>query len=260
MIHTYKDIPIQYDVYGRGGDVVVLLHGFLENSFMWKDIVPEVSKKNIVITLDLLGHGETGCLGYVHTMEMMAEAVNTVLVHLKVVDQVTLIGHSMGGYVALAYKELFSDKVNGLCLMNSTPIEDSKEKKLNRDRAIDAVKNNHQTFIGMSVTNLFAGHNRKNLKDQIDEVKREALKTPLQGIIAALEGMKIRKNREHILHDNHYKKMMIIGRKDPVLDYEKLVKQISEIDVELVVFSDGHMSHIENKEDLTYKLLQFIEK
>lgn len=258
MILEHKGINIFYTDEGKG-EAIVLLHGFLENSSMWQYLIPDLVEKNRVITIDLLGHGQTGCLGYIHTMEMMAEAVNKVISFLKI-DKSVFIGHSMGGYVALAFIELYPDKVNKLCLMNSTAIADSKEKQLNRDRAILAVKSNHKTFISMSIANLFRPKNRLVFKDEIKLIKEEALQMPLQGIIAALEGMKIRKNRELILQNRSLKKMMIIGSKDPVLEYNTLIKQTTGTDVKVVEFPDGHMSHIENKKELSYNINQFIEK
>ena len=258
MILKYKGIDVYYEDEGQG-KVIVLLHGFLENSTMWKELIPQFSKSNRVITIDLLGHCESGCLGYVHTMEMMAESLKAVLDYLKV-ENATFIGHSMGGYVALAFAELFPEMMNGLCLMNSTASADSKERQLNRDRAVAAVKQNHKTFISMSVSNLFAADNRERLANEIEQVKKEALKMPLQGIIAALEGMKIRKDRTRLVHDATYKKMMIIGKKDPVLEYDTLIIQANAANVAIVEFADGHMSHIENKRELPYIILQFIEK
>lgn len=85
-------------------------------------------KKNRIICIDLLGHGHTGCLGYVHSMELMAETVEAVLKHLKITRS-TFIGHSMGGYVALAFAEKNPDALRGLCLMNSTASPDTLEKK-----------------------------------------------------------------------------------------------------------------------------------
>ncbi|MEZ4801402.1 MAG: alpha/beta hydrolase [Gelidibacter sp.] len=258
MILYYKNIPIHFTEHGVG-DTIVLLHGFLENSTMWKDLIPQISRRHHVLAIDLLGHGNTGCLGYIHTMEEMSEAVNFVLEHLSI-KEATFIGHSMGGYVALAFAELYPKKIRGLCLMNSTSMADTQEKRNNRDRAIKAVKQNHQTFISMSVSNLFAPNNRERLIKEIEEVKKEALKIPVQGIVAALEGMKIRKNREFILHHNNFKKMMIIGQKDPVLNYESLIHQTKGTDVKIIEFSDGHMSHIENNKELSYNIMLFIEK
>lgn len=258
MIYNYKNIPVFFTDDGKG-EVIVLLHGFLESSSMWKDLAPELAKKHRVIAMDLLGHGQTGCLGYIHTMELMAEVVEAVLNHLKI-ETFTVIGHSMGGYVALALAENTTKNIHGLCLMNSTAQPDSDERKANRDRAIAAVKQNHRAFVCMSVSNLFAPDNRELFTTEIEHTKLEALKTPLQGIIAALEGMKIRKVRTQVLRQSAFNKLLVIGKKDPVLEYQTLLNHAQETGVDVVEFPDGHMSHIENTKELTYKLLQFIEK
>lgn len=253
----YKNIDINYTDKGKG-TAIVLLHGFLENSTMWKPFLNKLSKKNRVVTIDLLGHGKTECLGYVHTMEDMAEAVKAVIKHLRL-RRVVLIGHSMGGYVALAFADKYSINVKGLCLMNSTATADSREKKINRERAIEAVKHNHKSFIKISISNLFRPKNRPIFKDEITKVQEEALKIPLQGIIAALEGMKVRKDRSKILKSKSFKKMMIIGKHDPVLDYDSLRKQTKGTNVKIVEFPDGHMSHIENRKEFSHAIMHFIE-
>ena len=257
MILDYKGSEIFYTDEGQG-DAVVLLHGFLENSSMWQSIIPHLKTTHRIICVDLLGHGQTKCIGYIHSMEAMADAVKAVLDELKI-QSFTIIGHSMGGYVALALTENYQSYVKGLCLMNSTALEDNDERKLNRDRAIEAVKNNYKTFVSLSINNLFAPHNRERYTKDIELVKQEALKTPLQGIIAALEGMKRRPNREFLLQHTNFKKMLIIGRNDPVLEYATLINRTYDTATEIIVFPDGHMSHIENLKELTYKLKHFIE-
>ena len=216
---------------------------------MWQEYVDLFAKTNRVITIDLLGHGETECLGYVHEMEDNANVVNEVLEHLQI-EKAIILGHSMGGYVGLAFAELYPDKIKKLVLLNSTSKEDSAEKKLNRTRAIKAVKQNYVSFVSLAIANLFSENNRIRLANEIEKVKEQALKTPLQGIIASLEGMKIRKDRETLLHENRFPVLLILGKKDPVLNYEDSLSQIEDTTVELVSFEDGHMSHIENKEEL----------
>ena len=257
MIIQHKGIDIFYTDEGKGS-TVVLLHGFLENSTMWNPFAEVLSKRYRIISIDLLGHGNTGCLGYIHSMEAMAEAVTIVLQHLKIRRSI-FIGHSMGGYVALAFAEKNPDAVKGLCLLNSSASADTSEKKKNRDRAIKAVKQNHRTFVRMSIVALFRPKNRTIFAKEIKVVKKEALKTPLQGIIAALEGMKIRNDREVLLHFSPYKKMLILGKKDPVLDYQSLVKQAKQTEIEIVELPDGHMSHIENANETLSALKTFIK-
>lgn len=254
----FKNTTIAYSDSGKG-KTIVLLHGFLENHTMWNYHVAILAKKHRVLAIDLLGHGSSECLGYIHTMEDMADAVHAVLNHLKIRNAV-LVGHSMGGYVSLAFAELYPDWVKGIVLLNSTAKEDSEERKINRLRAIKVVKQNYTTFISMAIANLFCEENRDRLHNEIDIVKEEALKTPLQGIIAALEGMRERVNREKLLHTAPFPILLILGKKDPVLNYTETITQIEGTGTQLFTFPDGHMSHIENRDDLTTILFDFIEK
>lgn len=254
----FKNTSISYSDTGKG-NCIILLHGFLENQSMWNNYITTFSNKNRVITIDLLGHGETECLGYVHSMEDNADVVHAVLSELRI-RKAILVGHSMGGYVALAFAELYPENVKGLVLLNSTARADSEERKLNRDRAIRAVKQSFVNFISLSIANLFSEVNRERLAAEIEIVKNKALKTPLQGIVASLEGMKIRNDREVLLHLTAFPKLLILGEKDPVLPFEETKEQVDNTKVQLVTFPDGHMSHIENQEALTQILLKFFKK
>jgi len=253
----YKNTTVAYSDYGKGS-CIVLLHGYLENQHMWEAFVPAFSKSHRVITIDLLGHGKTECLGYIHTMEDQADMVHEVLHELRI-RKAVFIGHSMGGYVALAFAELYPESVKGLVLLNSTSRADSEERKTNRDRAIKAVKKDYTAFIRLSIGNLFSEDNRGKLTTEIEQVKAEALQTPLQGVIAALEGMKVRKDREVLLHFGPYPILLVLGKKDPVLNYEESLEQIENTKVKLVTFPDGHMSYIENRDAVKKTLMDFIK-
>lgn len=253
----YKKTQVHYFEKGKG-QAIVLLHGFLENSFMWNEISEELSKRNRIVCIDLLGHGKSGNTGYIHSMEEHAFAVKTVLDHLKLRKYV-LIGHSMGGYIALSISKLFPKNIKGLCLMNSTALPDSEEKKINRDRAIVAVKQNHKTFVRIAIPMLFSEKNRTVFKSVIQNITNEALELSPQGIVAALEGMKIRKSALNIFKNASFPILMIIGRLDPALEYESLIEQTCKTNVKVVEFPDGHMSHIENKKDLIATFKSFIK-
>lgn len=254
----YKGINIFYTDTGSGS-AVVLLHGFLENSSMWNFIVPNLSQKHRVITIDLLGHGQTDCLGYVHSMEAMAYAVQAVLKHLKIRCSV-FVGHSMGGYVALAFAELFPLNVKRLCLMNSTFLGDSDERIQLRDRAIQAAKTNYKSLVSMSIANLFHVDSLERYKAEIITAKNDALKTPLQGYIAAQEGMKIRKDRTAVLKTANFKTLIIVGKQDPILTLKLSTFEAEELHAEVSEIEGGHMSHIENRDELFIQIMHFIEK
>lgn len=80
MTLSFKGIEVFYTRRGKG-KTLLLLHGFLENQHMWNELTPSLSETHTVISIDLLGHGQTECYGYIHTMEDMAEFVHAVLEH-----------------------------------------------------------------------------------------------------------------------------------------------------------------------------------
>ncbi|WP_353118914.1 alpha/beta hydrolase [Myroides odoratus] len=253
----YKNIQINYYDSGKG-HALIFLHGFLENATMWRDYLTYFSTKHRVISIDLLGHGDTGCIGYIHSMEDMADAVHAVITHLKL-KRVTLIGHSMGGYVSLAFAELYPDYVKNIILINSTARADSPERVQNRDRAIELIKKNAPMFITMAINNLFADAIRPLHEAEISHTREEALKTSTQGVIAALEGMKTRIDREVLLHFAPYPIAFILGQDDPVMPYQDTLDQTLGTKVKVTTLKGGHMLHIEQKEELKQTLNELVK-
>ena len=253
----FRNIRVHFSSEGDG-PAVVLLHGFLEDLTMWNEIAPALAGDHQVIGIDLLGHGKSENTGQVHTMEEQARMVRSVLSELGI-GHYTLIGHSMGGYVALAIAELYPGEVMGLGLMNSTSLADPPEKKINRERAIEAVKKNHRSFVRIAIPGLFAPGNRGKFAKEIKAITEISLSMDPQGITAALEGMKIRNDRSDIFKRISVPKLLIIGEQDPALDLESLLPQAQYPGVKTVLFKDGHMSHIENRPELLAYFLQFLK-
>lgn len=206
------------------GRVIVLLHGFLGSLETWDYFSQQLSKRYRVICIDLPGHGRSECVGYVHRMERIADVVKEVMEELGL-RRYVLVGHSMGGYAALAFAEKYPDNLRGLCLFHSTALADSPEKKLDRERAIRVVKRNPKLYARQLVENLFARVNHKRNKKEIEETRRIASRTSRQGMVASLEGMKVRKNREAILRFAEYPVLIIAGKRDSVLPWETLKEQ-----------------------------------
>ncbi len=254
----FKGADFSYIDQGKG-QAVVLLHGFLENKKMWNELVDFLPKKFRTIQIDLPGHGSSDCLAYVHSMEEMSKMVLELLKHLKI-KKAHFIGHSMGGYVALAAAEVVPDSFRSLILMNSTAKADSPEKQKDRNRAIALVKRSASTFVSAGITNLFRAKNRKIYREKLQEVKKEALKTPTQGIIAALEGMKNRMDREVILHFAPFPILMIAAKNDPILAFSSLKEQLEATAVQALILNDGHMSHIEEQDVCFAEIRNFLNK
>lgn len=257
MILEYKNSSLYYEDEGQG-EVLVLLHGFLENSTMWEGLKPEFLKSHRVISIDLLGHGQTDCIGYIHTMDDMATAVQAVLDHLDITS-FKVIGHSMGGYVALALAQDNPSAIRALCLMNSTYKADDNERIGIRKRANQMIQTNFEAMVRMSFTNLFSEESRIAHQKELEDALQIALRTPVQGYIAAQEGMMLRTDKQEFLKALSAKKLIVIGEKDPVVNGNGLLEDTKHSDIETVVLSQGHMSHIENTKEITYILLRFIE-
>lgn len=256
---TARGAKIRYADIGKGR-AIVLLHGFLESLEVWfgNGFANELAKKFRVIAIDLPGHGKSECLGYVQQMERMADVVKDVMDELGL-RRYVVAGHSMGGYVALAFAEKYVDNLSGLCLFHSTARPDSEEKKLDRERAIRIVKRDPLKYTNQLVLNLFALANQRYLKKEINWIRRMAAKTKKQGIVACLEGMKIRPSREIILRFAQYPVLIIAGKRDNVIPYESLVEQAELASICRLVSLErtGHMGFIEMKKETLKKLVAF---
>lgn len=126
-IHTDQFPCLAYRKFGEG-PVIVLLHGFPENGNLWRDIWPALAKHNTVIIPDLPGSGESTFANEDLSIEHLAESVKLIL-DKEGIDEIVLAGHSMGGYIALAFAEKYPVMLRGLSLIHSTAAPDSDEKK-----------------------------------------------------------------------------------------------------------------------------------
>jgi pimeloyl-ACP methyl ester carboxylesterase len=255
----FKKAPIYYSITGEG-PAVILLHGFLENKTMWHNYAQKIAKTHKVICPDLPGHGQSANLGYVHSMNLMAESVMAILKKEKL-RKVILVGHSMGGYVVMAFADLYPDYLKGLCLFQSTSNADSALKKKGRDQAIKLVKQNHKSFVRKTLPMLFRHKYRAIYREKINQLKTEALTMSKQGIVAALEGMKTRPNREIILKFPPCEVYLIGGKHDRLITPELLEKQSKHSPkVRLKILEEaGHMAYIEQEEKAYTALYNWIK-
>lgn len=255
----FREGEIRYSDSGTGR-AVVFLHGFLESLEMWNYYVSHLPHNIRSICIDLPGHGKSDNFGYVHAMEMMAESVRAVLKQEGLL-KVILVGHSMGGYVALAFAELYPDMIKGVSLYFSSAAADNDEKKANRNRAIKLVESNKSSFVRNAIPLLFTEPNRKKYAKTIQTLIKRADKMGVQSIIAALGGMRDRSDNEIVLKFAPFPFSFIIGDMDPVLPAEMLIKQ-SKIpqNCKLVILKKtGHMGFIENKKSAYLAVKSFIQ-
>ncbi len=252
---------ISYSVKGNAKQTVVLLHGYLESKEMWAELSNFLSDKYKVICIDLPGHGKTKTYSNEHSMEFMAEAVNIVIDELNI-SKFTLVGHSMGGYVSLAFAEKYNDKLNALVMFHSHVYADDATKKANRNREIKLVLDGkYETIVEVNIPNMYATKNLEKFADKIEFSKTIALNTPESGVIAALNGMKNRKDRYNIVKNTKIPILFLSGEFDNLIPYIADDKQFSASEkITKTVLNSGHMGMFEDKEKAFSALSNFIAK
>ena len=253
------DTPLHVCDSEAGEKCVVLLHGYLENLLVWDEFIPLIYKDMRVVTLDLPGHGISQVKGEVHTMEWLADVVAAALTSLGI-DHAFVVGHSMGGYVALAFCERHASRCDGVVLLSSTPNADSDEKRKNREREIGLVRAGKKNLIAqVAPSKGFAVDNRHRLSAYIDDLVEIANMTEDEGIIALLGGMMERGDRNEMLRQSSVPQLFIFGEKDEYIPKEVAESLAASHPQASVVWlaKSGHMGFIEEAKEVASALLKF---
>ena len=244
----YRSQNVSFTDIGEG-PVLVLLHGFTESLEIWNAFSEELSKSFRIICVDLPGHGRTANFAAFHTMEFMAEIVHAVLSFCRI-QQCVLLGHSMGGYVALAFANHYPELLKGLVLFHSQADADDEEARHNRDRTIEIVQKDRAGFINQFIPDLFAPANRQRLSREIEVLKNQAGSISRKGLVAALEGMKVRNGWRDLLKSLTIPVLFIAGKQDARIPIDKVIEQIAlPKHAEALILDDvGHMGYLEAPE------------
>ncbi|AGW85910.1 alpha/beta fold hydrolase [Blattabacterium sp. (Nauphoeta cinerea)] len=258
MTNIYK---INFKIKGKGIPIV-LLHGFMESLEIWNSIYYNISNKYKVILIDLPGHGKsilTLKKNTIFTMEKVAEIVKETLIKENI-QKAIFVGHSMGGYVALAMAEKYPEMFLGLCLLHSTTKSDTLEKKKNRIQSIQLAIYNYPLFISTSIKKLFYYKKLSSLQEDISFVKKIASNTHINSITSFLKGMSIRKDRKFLLKKTKFPKLYIAGLYDLILDIKNIYEETKNGNqVYFLAIPTGHMGHIEEPKKIVKILENFID-
>ena len=242
----YRDADLSYADIGEG-PCVVLLHGYLESGAIWRSFMESFPGECRFIVPDLPGHGASGTWGKVHGMDELAGAVLAIL-EAEGIARVFLAGHSMGGYVTMAFVDLFPEKISAYALVHSTPFADTEEKRENREREISLVLcGKKRQIVLVNIPKAFAMDNLETMSGQVELAKEIALASPDDGTIALLNGMKDRPDRTRVLQDPGLPLLLIGGMKDnyiPVEVFDRLVSLAPHARI-LRLAGSGHMGFME---------------
>ena len=245
----------------RGERCVVLLHGYLESMLVWDDFAKLLTRAQLrVVTLDLPGHGISVVNGDLHTMEFLADTVAAGVRALGI-ERCTVVGHSMGGYVALALCERHPELLDGLLLLSSTPNADTPEKQENRRREIELVRAGRKELLARVAPEAgFAEENRRRMGDAIADLTEQVVLTEDEGIVALLNGMIQRPDRNELLRQTTVPVGFILGRKDGYIPVETAERMVAEHPEARVWWLEnaGHMGFVEEPEACAAALLAFM--
>lgn len=240
------------------GPTVILVHGFPMNQHIWDDFAEKLSEQFEVVTLDLPGFGKSAPLAKGFTVEDVASVILE-FIHERKYNLPVVVGHSLGGYVALAMAAREPDSFAGLCLFHSTALADTEEKKQSRNKVIDFIhKQGVHAFTSNFIAQLYADPQHSS----ITKVKQIAVQSSAETVIGYTEAMRDRKDRTNIIKAFAKPILFLAGEKDQGIPIKTIVEQASlNQKAEAVVLpAVAHMGMFESEGPCLKKISDFIKK
>jgi pimeloyl-ACP methyl ester carboxylesterase len=216
--------PVHYRIEGEGLPVV-LVHGFSEDGTVWENQIAALKDKFQLIIPDLPGSGKSPINDAEWSMEYFAECIRRIL-DQENISTVSMIGHSMGGYITLAFAEAWPDRLRSFGLIHSTAYADSEEKKTTRRRGIEFIQQNGAAkFIEQSVPNLFSEETKKHQPEMVRKILSRYTNFIGQSLVNYYQAMMVRPDRTHVLKSFPRPVLFVLGKHDTAVPYEQGLQQ-----------------------------------
>lgn len=259
---NHKNTSLVYYTYGTGLPVV-LLHGFAETSSIWQKQINALSKYCNMIVPDLPGSGKSSAIKTSYKkirIEDFAEAVYSII-NNENIQQCIMLGHSMGGYITLAFAEKYQNKLMAFGFVHSTAYADNKEKKQNRLKAISLIeKYGSYSFLKTTLPGLFSAGFKKKHKTVINEFVKEGKNFEALSLQQYYYAMMKRPGRTSVLKQTKLPVLFVIGADDNAAPLNDVLKQahLPEIAYIHILKNCGHMGMLEKPAALNKILKNFI--
>lgn len=256
----YQGRTVAYRVEGKGVPVV-LIHGFCEDHRVWEDFTQDLIEEHYrVILVDLPGFGKSA-LAMEAGIDYYAGAVWAVMDALSL-ERAVVIGHSMGGYTALAMLEQQPERLAGVGLFHSHPFPDTDEKKADRLKQVEFIRNlGHPVYLKQLVPKLFSPRYAQSHPFDIDKIVHRAARFSAEGIIGGVRAMATRPDRSEVLRGSPVPVLFIVGQLDeavpPAFSREQLaLPRVASIHVLPKV---AHMGMFEARRPTQLMVRQFVD-
>lgn len=256
----YNGELVSYLVEGNGFPVL-LLHGFGENSSIWKQQVAFLKNKYLVIVPDLPGSGNSAFNANISSIDDFADCINAIMKHEKLYKCV-MLGHSMGGYITLSFAEKFPEKLQAFGLVHSTAFADSEEKKNIRLKAIAAIEEYGAfSFLKSTTPNLFGQIFKRENAAAIElliEEGKQFLGNTLKQYYAAMMN---RTDKTSVLEKSEMPVLFVAGTEDVAAPLNDVLKQVHlpKIAYIHILENVGHMGMMEAPVLMNVYLLGFAD-
>jgi pimeloyl-ACP methyl ester carboxylesterase len=262
----YQHANIFYLSTGKGKRVI-LLHGFAEDGSIWENQIAFLKNHFRLLIPDIPGSGRSELIPD-GDIETYTEVIKSIIADdfqrqgYEGSEEVTIIGHSMGGYIALAFAEKYPQELAAFGLFHSTAFADNEEKKMARAKAILFIKDKGSNpFLQTSIPGLFSQTFATNYPAEINKLLNKSKNFSQQALIQYYEAMIQRPDRTEVLKKFPKPILFIIGEKDNVIPLQNSLQQCylpSQAHIHIVEKS-AHMGMLEETEKSNKILYNFLK-
>ena len=280
----YQNTNIAYRIEGKGKPVV-LLHGFGEDSHIWDNQVAYLKDHCLLIVPDLPGSGKSSLLSLESTVlsfelikettqnpklktqnfvsiQDYADCIYALLQHERI-KTCTMLGHSMGGYITLAFAKKYPEQLTAFGLVHSTAFADNEEKKKNRERAITLIEEyGPWSFLKTTIPNLFGSAFKERHPEKVEELVLSSQQFSKEALQQYYRAMMNRPDASEVLKSNRLPVLFVIGTEDIAAPMADVLEQ-SRLPLNPyihVLQNIGHMGMWEATDEMNKLLLAFINK
>lgn len=257
--HIHRDHRVLSYRMAGSGPAVMLVHGFGEDGRVWDYQMKTLQQDYTVIVPDLPGSGGSALLTHT-SMELLADCLADIA-NQEALDKFVLIGHSMGGYIALAFAEKYPQKLKGLGLFHSMAFADSEEKKDARRKSIGFIQQHGAVkFLEQAIPNLFSPSFKANHPDIYNRFVEENTNFSDEALVSYYEAMIQRPDRTAVLEKLAVPALFIIGLHDKAIPQDQSLRQthMPSLSYVLILQESGHQGMIEEPEKSTTFLKKFL--